>query len=154
LESLADSIPGPARAQSHPLQSSSRPTCIAAKEPDEFNGSKPKKLSEFLSSVAYISVLMHTSFLLDNIKVSFTLSYLSGTARQWFQTLMEAEPDWSLLPWLHDFALFLLELEDNFGVLDPVNEAAEEIENLIMASNSQISKYNVDFVHLRHARLA
>ena len=50
--------------------------------------------------------------------------------------------------WLSDFALFIEELEANFGTYDPVGKAETELEGLRMQENHQAMKYFIKFMQL------
>jgi len=51
-----------------------------------------------------------------------------------------------LQDWLSDWNLFVDELHRHFGLLDPVGEAANMLDNLHMKPGDKISTYNVDFM--------
>ncbi|KAF9441709.1 hypothetical protein P691DRAFT_683088 [Macrolepiota fuliginosa MF-IS2] len=124
------------------------PDKIQAKEPDIFDSNCPQKLNDFLFQCRiYFNTNLH-QFHTPTTKVVFTLSYLSGLACQWSQTFLDLEPDWDLIPWYTDWDLFIIKLTNNFGALDTISEAAEDLESLIMASGSQISRYNIEFAQL------
>ncbi|KAF7776762.1 hypothetical protein Agabi119p4_5155 [Agaricus bisporus var. burnettii] len=121
---------------------------VAIKEPGTFNGKDPLKLNNFIFQCRiYFDANPH-QFPTNHTKVSFALSYLTGKAQTWFQTLLEDTPDWNVIPWYNDWDLFVEELTSNFGAVDPLAEAAEEIEHLCMATTEHINKYNVSFAHL------
>ena len=48
---------------------------------------------------------------------------------------------------LQDWNLFVDELHQHFGLLDPVDKAANMLDNLCMKSGDKISTYNVDFIY-------
>jgi len=52
-----------------------------------------------------------------------------------------------LQDWLSDWNLFVDELCWHFGLLDPVDEAANMLDNLCMKPSNKIFIYNVDFMH-------
>ncbi|XP_006459157.1 hypothetical protein AGABI2DRAFT_116109 [Agaricus bisporus var. bisporus H97] len=121
---------------------------VAIKEPGTFNGKDPLKLNEFIFQCRiYFDANLH-QFPTNHTKVSFALSYLTGNAQTWFQTLLEDTPDWNAIPWYNDWDLFVEELTSNFGAVDPLAEAAEEIEHLRMATTEHINKYNISFACL------
>lgn len=121
---------------------------VAIKEPSTFNGKDPFKLNEFIFQCRiYFDANPH-HFPTDHTKVSFALSYLTGNAQTWFQTLLEDAADWNAILWYNDWDLFVEELTSNFGAVDPLAEAAEEIEHLRMAATDHVNKYNVAFARL------
>jgi len=75
----------------------------------------------------------------------YALSYLKGTALDWFEPglLRPNPPDW-----LDDFDDFISELQNNFRPHDPEGKAEAELENLHMRENQQVTKYLVDFNRL------
>ncbi|KAF9440770.1 hypothetical protein P691DRAFT_649245, partial [Macrolepiota fuliginosa MF-IS2] len=96
---------------------------IQAKEPDIFDGNHPQKLNDFLFQYRIYFNTNPYQFCTPTTKVVFTLSYLVGPACQWFQTLLDLEPDWDL---------FIIKLTNNFGVLNTISEATEDLESLTM----------------------
>ena len=73
------------------------------------------------------------------------LSYLKGTALDWFEPSLTSGKS---PPWLNDYSDFIRELKNNFGPHDPEGEAEADLENLKMHDNQRIMKYLVDFNHL------
>jgi hypothetical protein len=78
----------------------------------------------------------------------YALSYLKGTALEWFEPSIAlcstvAEPAW-LTSWI----VFVHKLYHNFGPHDPVGEAESELERLHQKEGDRITKYNVAFSRL------
>jgi hypothetical protein len=118
---------------------------IKAKEPDTFDGSDPKKLNNFilLCSLYFRS---DSTYIDDEAKVTFALSYLRGTALEYFEPALlvpDGTPDW-----LDDWPVFTQTLRTQFGPLDPTADAEDSLDNLKMRDNHRILKYNVDFNRL------
>ena len=115
------------------------------REPDSFDGSDPKKLRVFLIQCCLNFQAKPTSFRSDSAKVNYALSYLKGTALEWFEPgiLSDEEPDW-----LNDYAEFREELTSNFGPHDVVGDAEDELEGLKMRENQHITKYLTQFNRL------
>ena len=117
---------------------------IKAKEPDTFDGSDPKKLSMFilLNSLYFRSNPAYSD---DEAKITFALSYLRGTALEYFEPalLADSTPDW-----LDDWSVFTQTLRTQFGPIDPTADAEDSLDNLKMRDNQHILKYNVDFNRL------
>ena len=85
------------------------------------------------------------TFTSDSDKVTFVLSYLKGTALDWFKpSLTSGESP----PWLNDYSNFIGELKNNFRPHDPKGEAEADLKNLKMRDNQHIVKYLVNFNHL------
>ncbi|CAA7258940.1 unnamed protein product [Cyclocybe aegerita] len=96
------------------------------KAPDVFDGTSAQKLDPFLvQCMMYISLRPH-EFTTEDSKVSFIMSYLSGSPYNWFQSQITAALKTGMtqpLPWLSDVALFIQELKQLFGPRDPVADA-------------------------------
>ena len=113
-----------------------------AKEPDTFDGSEPQKLNNFilLCDLFFCSNPIYSN---DSNKVTFMLSYLRGTALEFFEpSLLDSDeiPDW-----LDDWPNFVQTLCTQFGPIDPTADAEDGIDNLKMHDNQHIVKYNIEF---------
>jgi hypothetical protein len=64
------------------LKSTGKPLKSKVQEPDTFDGSTPKRLWTFLAQCQLNFKDQPTSFPSERSKVTYTLSYLSGTALQ------------------------------------------------------------------------
>ena len=73
------------------------------------------------------------------------LSYLNGTALDWFKPSLTSGKS---LPWLDDYSDFVRELKNNFRPHDPKGKAKADLENIKMRNNQHIMKYLVNFNHL------
>ena len=81
----------------------------------------------------------------DRTKVNYALSYLKGTALDWFEPGLFGLGG-SLEPvWMSNYAEFVRELRTNFGPYDVVGDAESELEHLHMKEGQRITKYLVDF---------
>ena len=84
----------------------------------------------------------------DERKVTYALSYLKGTALQWFEPyLLEGMSD-NPPVFMSDYSAFQEELRVNFGPYDATGAAEHDLENLRMADNQQIAKYITQFSRL------
>ena len=136
LTLLANSIGSSAKAPSQPK----------VREPDTFDGSNPRKLQPFLVQCYLNFRDRPDSFDTDMSKVTFVLSYLTGTALDWFEpALQDLSEDPS---WLTDFDEFTAELKANFGPFDPEGEAEHGLENLRMKDYHHANRYLVEFNRL------
>ena len=80
-------------------------------EPDVFDGLDTCKLQPFLVQCTLNFRNRPDAFSTDSAKVTFALSYLKGTALDWFEPSLTS----SLNPaWLDDYSDFVLELRRNF----------------------------------------
>ncbi|KAJ4470228.1 hypothetical protein J3R30DRAFT_3238672, partial [Lentinula aciculospora] len=85
------------------------------KEPDVFDGSDPRKLKTFLVSLSLV-FLDRPNYFTDQRKIAYALSYLSGSAREWFEPDI-LDPNAVTLPmWTSSFTALVKELQDNFGL--------------------------------------
>ena len=116
-----------------------------AKEPDTFDGSDPKKLNNFIL-LCNLYFRNNPAYFDDEPKVTFALSYLRGTALEYFEpSILDSNdtPDW-----MDDWSAFLRTLRVQFGPIDPTADAEDGIDNLKMQDNQHIVKYNVEFNRL------
>ena len=116
-----------------------------AKEPDTFNGSNPCKLTSFLL-LCNLYFCNNLSYAEDDAKVTFELTYLWGTALDFFDSALsrlDNDPDW-----LDDWSAFVHILHTQFGPIDPTADAEDSIDNLKMRDNQCILKYNIYFNRL------
>jgi len=83
---------------------------------------------------------------MDIAKINFAMTYLTGVAQDWFEVDLNQEDQGILQDWLSNWNLFVDELRRHFGLLDPIGEAANMLDNLCMKPGDKISTYNVDFM--------
>ena len=135
LMKLADSLSGP--------KNSGPPSHL--RSPDPFDGSDSWKLQAFIVQCTLTFHDRPAAFPNDSAKVTYALSYLKGTALDWFEPGLMAldEPRW-----LNSYSAFLSELKLNFGPHDPEGEAEAELENLRMRDGARITGYMVNFNRL------
>lgn len=116
-----------------------------AKEPDTFDGSDPKKLNNFIL-LCNLFFRNSPAYSDDKHKVTFALSYLRGTALEYFEpSILDSDevPDW-----MDNWSAFIRTLRVQFGPIDPTADAEDGIDNLKMHDNQHIVKYNVEFNRL------
>ena len=116
-----------------------------SKEPDTFDGSDPKKLNNFIL-LCNLYFRNSSAYSDDKHKVTFALSYLRGTALEYFEpSLLDSDeyPDW-----MDNWSAFIRTLRTQFGPIDPTADAEDGIDNLKMHDNQHIVKYNVEFNRL------
>ena len=118
---------------------------LKAREPDQFDSSNPKKLHTFLMQCRLYFHSCKEDFINNVKRINFALSYLKGSALQWFEPYLlgdlgDNDPEWS-----YDWDEFVLELQVNFGMIDPKREAAEKLDHLEMKDSQKITKYNIKF---------
>lgn len=122
---------------------------IKPRDPDPFDGSDPRKLNTFLLQLQFYFQNCSSAFRDDFAKVSFALSYLKGTALEFFEPQLLEVPDLRLIPWLSEYTLFVVELRSNFGTIDPEGDAEDQMDLLVMKDNTKILNYNVAFQKLQ-----
>ena len=94
---------------------------LKVRKPNPFDGSDSWKLRTFLLQLNLVFRSSSRTYASDRDKVTYALSYMKGTALEWFEPgLLDHldEPDW-----VSDFFEFEDELKMNFGVYDPVDDA-------------------------------
>ena len=69
------------------------------------------------------------------------MTYLTGVVQSWFEVGLNQED------WLSNWNLFVDNLHWHFGLLEPVSEVANMLDNLCMKPSNKISSYNVDFIY-------
>ena len=126
-------------------KSSSKPKSVGKlREPETFTGKDPKKLKNFLLQCKLYFRNMPETFRDDSTKINFALSYLRDVALEWFEPGISGETE--VIPnWIDDWDLFVKELQTNFGPYDKVGDVEQELVNLRMKDNQQISEYLVRF---------
>ena len=75
------------------------------------------------------------------------MTYLTGVAQDWFEVDLNQEDQSIFQNWLYDWNQFVDELCQYFGLLDPIGEAANMLNNLHMKPSDKISTYNVNFMY-------
>ena len=116
-----------------------------AKESDTFDSSDPKKLNNFIL-LCNLYFCNNPAYFDDELKVTFALSYLCGTALEYFEPSILDSDDTP--NWMDNWSAFLWTLRVQFGPIDPTTDAEDRIDNLKMQDNQHIVKYNVKFNHL------
>lgn len=114
-------------------------------KPDTFDSTDPLKLNDFILQCTLFFQDSLNSFRRDSKKVNFALSYLRGTALQWFEPAIINNSDED---WIDDWSAFIDKLKTNFGTIDPIGNAEEELDVLTMLDNQKIIKYHIKFNRL------
>ena len=83
---------------------------------------------------------------MDIVKINFTITYLTGVAQDWFEVGLNQEDQGILQNWLSDWNLFVDELRQYFGILDPIGEVSNMLNNLCIKLDDKIFTYNIDFM--------
>jgi hypothetical protein len=135
LLKLVETIKQPANKQKAKLR-----------EPDAFDGSDTRKLRTFLALCQLNFRSLSKAFQDDESKVNYALSYLKGTALEWFEPSITDSDEEEL--WMSDWDEFVRQLKTNFGPADPVGDAEEGLDALRMRDGQRIAKYNVEFNRL------
>ena len=86
------------------------------------------------------------TFAQDCAKVTFAQSYLKGITLEWFEPDLLLMDDPDLHPeWMENYKEFVLELQTNFGLHDPVGDVEHQLNHLTMKDGQRITKYIVKF---------
>ena len=113
-------------------------------EPDQFNGTDPKKLRTFLIQCELNFQDRPRAFCTDRAKVTFTQSYLKGMALEWFEPdLLNNHAKCKL--WMDSWQEFVLELQLTFSPHDLIGDAENQLDKVHMKDNQRINKYLVKF---------
>ena len=113
-------------------------------EPDQFDGTDPKKLCAFLIQCELNFQDWPHAFRTDRAKVTFAQSYLKGMALEWFvPDLLNNHAKRKL--WMDSWQEFILELQLTFGPHDPIGNAKNQLDKVHMKDNQRINKYLVEF---------
>jgi hypothetical protein len=107
---------------------------VKARDPDLFDGLDPLKLKDWLFQCNLYFISNPQTFEgADNAKISFAISYLSGSALRLFQTMIgEEDLSYTDNPLANSWDTFVWELTNRFSSADPKGEAHDELENLFM----------------------
>jgi Domain of unknown function (DUF4939) len=147
LESSAH-IEDPADPQDQPDPEGPKESKVQTKvrKPDPFDGSNTRKLQPFLVQCQLSFCNRPNTFASNEAKVTFALSYLKGTALDYFKPAL-MDPDENPV-WSTDYSEFTSELWTNFGPFNPEADAENELNWLWMKDNQKIAKYIVSFQQL------
>ena len=142
-----DVVPNLAAALTYLADKLDRPSDSKTKsrEPDTFDGSDPKKLRTFLTQCKLNFRDRPKAFNTDAAKVTFAITFLKGSAFDWFEPYIS---DGSHPPWETDYSEFVQELTENFGPFDAIGDAENELNNLSMADNHRYAKFALTFNRL------
>ena len=81
-------------------------------------------------------------FATDSAKVNYTVSFLRGTALDYFEPGLSAESEPKRLS---NFPLFRSELQTHFGPYDTFGNVEAELEQLVMKDNHKAVRFFVEF---------
>ena len=123
-----------------------RPPQIKATPPEKFNGLDPNLLPGWIAKLdLYQQVARHTTAL---DKINAALLLLEGPAFDFFAPFLEVEEAKKEDFVKTSYSAFLTKLRENFGPIDAVANAEDEICNLVMNTNDHIVDYNIKFRRL------
>ena len=74
------------------------------------------------------------------------MTYLTKIVQDCFEVDLNQKDQSILQNWLSNWNLFVNELHQHFGLMDPIDEVANVLDNLHMKSSDKIFIYNVDFM--------
>ena len=110
------------------LNNTKKPSVQAqVRELDQFDGLDTCKLQLFLTQCLLNFCDRPDAFSDDSAKVTYVLSFLYGTALDWFEPTLTSG---RYAPWLTDYSAFVSKFWNNFGPHDPEGEAEVGLENL------------------------
>jgi hypothetical protein len=117
------------------------------RDPDQFDGSDPAKLDDFLFQCGLVFEYHREAYSRDPDKVLYAIQWLKGTAQRHFRNsfnLPAAEKPYFYENW----DAFVTELETNFGELDRSSSAVSQLLALKMQEHHKVVRYKVDFEEL------
>lgn len=114
------------------------------KDPDVFDGSDASKLRGWFTQLNIIFRARPAEFTTADRRINFAISYLGGTAQQWFQPYLE-QPGALLPVFMVSWPDFVEELKVNFGEVDPELAAIAKLEALRMKDDHRVSRLDVQF---------
>ncbi len=125
---------------------------VKPRAPDTFDGTDPVKVDNYTFQCSMYIAARSKDFPDDESRVTFALSYLTGTPLDWFQTeLTHAMTQGGQFPaWFASYPAFLTELRRLFGPRDPVNDAITALESLCYKDSTKATHYTLEFN--RHSR--
>lgn len=118
------------------------------RSPNQFDGSSPTELRTFFTQLELAFKAQPQTFDSDEKWVTYALSYLKGTALQWFEPYLLEGPSDAPPVFMSDFSAFQDELWVNFGPYDASGDAEHELWDLRMANSNHIGAYITEFSRL------
>ena len=85
-------------------------------------------------------------FNIDIAKINFAITYLIEVAQDWFEISLNQKNQGILQDCLSNWNLFVDKLHQHFGLLDPVGEVANMLDNIHIKPGDKISTDNMDFI--------
>jgi len=122
-------------------------SAIKFRIPDIFDGSDPSALDAFTFQCSMYIAARSADFPDDESRVTFVLSYLGGTALDWFQSELNcAICDGDNFPiWFQSYSAFISELRLRFGPQDPAADATAALEELQYEDSTKAARYTISF---------
>lgn len=125
------------------------PSQRAAKprDPERFDGTDASKLDEFFFQCKLVFEYSPEAYESDRAKVLYAIQQLKGTAQRHFRKSFNL-PAEDQPRYFGRWDLFVEELKDNFGEVDPVGAAVSELLALKMQEHHKVARYKVEFEEL------
>jgi Domain of unknown function (DUF4939)/Zinc knuckle len=125
---------------------------VKPRHPDTFDGSNPNKLETFIFQCSLYISARASDFPDEESRVNFAMSFLTGSALDWFSSELSQAIDENLEypAWYTSYPRFVAELKSTFGPRDPANDATNALENLRYKDSGKAVRYTVEFN--KHAR--
>ena len=83
---------------------------------------------------------------MENAKVNYTMSFLKGTALNYFKSFLDTPDEEPAL--LEDYELFVEELLINFSPYNALADTEVELNALIMTDSHKVTRFFVNFFQL------
>ncbi len=117
-----------------------------AAEPSKFDGTKPRKLADFLTANELRFLSAPCNYPIKTSKVVAVASFLSGAPFQWFRNQMNKIRKGGIEPnWYFNYEAFVLVLETKFGPKDLTAQAKRDMWALPFYESKGVADFNICF---------
>ena len=114
-----------------------------AKDPGMFNGRKRRYLRTWIGENEICFRTAPNLYRAETSKVMFAGSFLEGDAKTWFTDYFHDPAN--IPPFMSDWTLFVIELQNNFGLEDELGAAEEDMRKLTMTDKDHASYFTARF---------
>ena len=119
-------------------------TQVKTCNPNPYDSTDSSKLRAFLSQCCLTFRSCPNDFTNDQIKITYTVSWLKGTTLHWYKPNLDL-PDDALPNYAIYWPAFKEALKATFGEPDPVAMATTKLNNLLIKDYHHIACYNIEF---------
>lgn len=127
----------------------SKEKALDINDPETFSGTRPEKLSEFLSQLRIIFRAKPNTYADDQDKIMYAISHCKGIAQRHFHNAIRKMEEENETPtYMQSWPQFIEELKTYFGYQNEDREAERELRSLYMKDSDSVSKYIVEFTEI------